>query len=233
MAQNVDLTSSLAAAPRETAEPFPAQLSRVRHDLRNPLAAIYGGSEMLVDGDLAPSQVKRLAANIYRASRNIQDMLQELSDVSRGRVDRTEPCRLREVVAAAYDPVRSLAEASKVEIRIDVAEDIEVPLARNRMERVFVNLLVNSLEAMKSGGAIEITARRDNGAVVVDIADNGPGIPPEIRGRIFQPFVTEGKKSGLGLGLALSRQTVLNHGGDLWLVPESGAGARFRMKLVL
>lgn len=201
------------------------------HDLRNPLAAIYGGAEMLVDGDLPPPQVKRLAGNIYRASRNIQDMLQELADVSRGRPDRTEPCRLRDVVTAAYEPVRSLAETSKVDVHIAVPDDIEVPLARARMERVFSNLLINSLEAMKDGGHIDITAHQDNGSVVVDICDTGPGIPAEVRRRMFQPFVTEGKRTGLGLGLALSRQTVLNHGGDLWLVNDSGRGAHFRMKL--
>jgi signal transduction histidine kinase len=201
------------------------------HDLRNPLAAIYGGSEMLVDADLAPAQVKRLAGNIYRASRNVQDMLQELADVSRGKPNRTEPCRLKDVVTAAYEPVRALAETSKVDVRIAVPDEIEVPLARARMERVFSNLLVNSLEAMKDGGHIDVTAHQENGSVYVDIADTGPGISPEVRKRIFQPFVTEGKRNGLGLGLALSRQTVLNHGGDLWLVPDSQSGAHFRMKL--
>ncbi|HET8547485.1 MAG TPA: ATP-binding protein [Bryobacteraceae bacterium] len=202
------------------------------HDLRNPLAAIYGGAEMLVDGELPGAQVKRLAGNIYRASRNVQDMLQELADVSRGKPERTEPCRLRDIVTAAYEPVRQLAETSKVELRIAVPDEIEVPLARARMERVFSNLLVNSVEAMKNGGQIEITAEQVNGSVYVDISDTGPGIPAEVRRRLFQPFVTEGKRNGLGLGLALSRQTVLNHGGDLWLVQDSGRGAHFRMKLL-
>jgi signal transduction histidine kinase len=202
------------------------------HDLRNPLAAIYGGAEMLVDADLPPAQVKRLAANIYRASRNIQDLLQELADISRGKTDRTELCRLHDVVTAAYEPVRTLAEAGNVDVRIRVPEEIEAPLARARMERVFSNLLVNSLEAMRHGGSIEITATRNDGEIYVDISDDGPGIPPDIRSRIFQPFTTEGKKTGLGLGLALSRQTVLNHGGDLWLVSSSPKGAHFRMKLV-
>src|SRR5207245_2034622 len=70
------------------------------HDLRNPLAAIYGGAEMLVDADLPPGHVKRLAANIYRASRSIQQLLQDLLDVSRGKTSAPETCRLREVVSA-------------------------------------------------------------------------------------------------------------------------------------
>ena len=74
------------------------------HDLRNPLAAIYGGAEMLVDTKLSGAQVERLAANIYRASRQVQSLLQELADVTQGRAHAREVCRLREVVTAAYEP---------------------------------------------------------------------------------------------------------------------------------
>src|SRR5437868_11455694 len=73
------------------------------HDLRNPLAAIYGGAEMLVDGDLPPGHVKRLAGNIYRASRRIQELFQDLLNVSRGKTSAPEMCRLREVAAAACE----------------------------------------------------------------------------------------------------------------------------------
>ena len=66
------------------------------HDLRNPLAAIYGGAEMLVDTELSPEQVRRLSANIYRASRQVQDLLQELADVTQGRGNAREICRLHE-----------------------------------------------------------------------------------------------------------------------------------------
>src|SRR6202044_2596297 len=70
--------------------------SSIVHDLRNPLAAIYGGAEMLVDGNLAPAHVKRLAANIYHASQRIQEMLQDLLNISRGKSGTPEPCRLAE-----------------------------------------------------------------------------------------------------------------------------------------
>jgi signal transduction histidine kinase len=81
------------------------------HDLRNPLAAIYGGSEMLVDNDLAPAQMKRLAGNIYRASRRIQSLLQDLLNVSQGKNASPEMARLREVAFDAAESVRETAEA--------------------------------------------------------------------------------------------------------------------------
>lgn len=206
--------------------------SSIVHDLRNPLAAIYGGAEMLVDAELTPEQMKRLALNIYRSSRRIQELLQDLLNISRGKVAQPEVCRLHEVVAAAVESLTPAATSQGVTISVDVPEPIEAALARDRMERVFLNLIDNALEVMPDGGTIRITAGVEQGSVVVSVTDTGPGIAPEIRGRLFQPFVTAGKKNGLGLGLAMARQTVLDHGGDLW-VEAARQGACFRLRLPL
>ena len=104
-------------------------------------------------------------------------------------------------------------------------------LAVTRMERVFLNLITNALEAMPTGGKLHIVSRKANSYVLIELEDTGPGIPRGIRDRLFEPFVTAGKQDGLGLGLALSRQTVLNHGGDLWTEPATGA--RFIIRLPL
>jgi signal transduction histidine kinase len=200
------------------------------HDLRNPLAAIYGGAEMLVDAELSPEQVRRLSGNIYRASRQVQDLLQELADVTQGRGHAREICRLSDVIDAAYQPLAAIAEAQNVAVRIDVPEDVELPLDRSPMERVFQNLIANALEAMPEGGSISIRSDREDSAVVVSVEDTGPGVPALIAPQLFQPFVTAGKTHGMGLGLALSRKTVISHGGDLWSVAKDG-GARFVMRL--
>ena len=201
------------------------------HDLRNPLAAIYGGSEMLVDRDLPPGHVKRLAGNIYQASRRIQEMLQELLDVSRGKNRAMEMCRLREAASAACESLGPVAAAQEVRLTLSIPAEIELPLDRGRMERMFVNLISNALEAMPGGGEVRLSASVQEGWVRVEVSDNGPGISPEIRSRIFQPFVTAGKRNGLGLGLALSRQTVLDHGGDMWVESQPGEGATFCFRL--
>ena len=207
--------------------------SSIVHDLRNPLAAIYGGAEMLVDADLNPAQMKRLAGNIYRSSRRIQELLQDLLNVSRGKVEKAEACRLREVIGGAVESAGAAAGAQGVAMELSVPDSVEVAMERDRMERVFVNLLDNALDVMPDGGAIRITAELENGSVVVSVADNGPGIAPEIRDRLFHPFVTAGKKNGLGLGLALARQAVLDHGGDMWTEAASPRGACFKIRLPL
>jgi signal transduction histidine kinase len=172
------------------------------HDLRNPLAAIYGGAEMMVDSDLPPAQVQRLSRNIYRASRRIQELLQDLVNVSRGKQKAPEVCRLRDVIGAAWDVLAREAETQSVTVSLDVPEEIELPLERSRMERVFVNLFSNSLDAMPVGGRVEIVAWRDESVVLVQVGDTGPGISSEVRASLFQPFHSS-KRNGLGLGVGV------------------------------
>jgi signal transduction histidine kinase len=201
------------------------------HDLRNPLASIFGGSEMLVDGDLSRDQVRRLSLNIYRASRRVQALLQELSDVRRGQGHARETCRLREIIEAALDSISAPIAEQNIDVQLQVPNEIELPLDRSPMERVFENLLANAVEAMPGGGVLRVTAERRDGAVVVSVEDNGPGIPASIAKQLFRPFVTAGKTSGTGLGLALSKETVLEHGGELWADLEVASGARFLVRL--
>ncbi len=200
------------------------------HDLRNPLASIYGGAEILVDMDLPPAQAKRLAGNIYHSAARLREMLSELAAVARGKTRHTEMCNIRDVIAGSCETAAPAAETQGVQIVMQIgAEPIELPLERARMERVFFNLITNALEAMPDGGSITIEAKESDRGVLVAVEDTGRGIPPEIRDKLFEPFATAGKKDGMGLGLALSRQAVLDHGGDMWLEPAGGA--RFVIRL--
>jgi signal transduction histidine kinase len=203
----------------------------ILHDLRNPVAAISDAAEMLVDMDLTPAQIKRLAGNIYRASQRIHEMLQDQLNVSRGESGGPEPSRLREIAEAACESMSATAESHGTTLAVDIAPVIELPLNRARMERALVNLISNAIEAMPEGGQVRISAQFVAGSVVMHVDDTGPGVAPEIRSRLFQPFVTAGKSSGVGLGLVFTRQTVLEHGGDLWLAIASGGGARFSLRL--
>jgi len=204
------------------------------HDLRNPLAAIYAGAEMMMDGDMPVEMTRRLARNIYRASRGIQDMLQELLDVVRGASSGSELCSLREVISAAWNTVAPSADGRGIALDVSVEDDLGCPMERARMERVFANLFENAIEAMRSDGSISIRAQSEGDNIMVRVEDTGPGISAALQGRLFQPFVTVGKKNGLGLGLALSRQTLLDHGGDIWADDAPGrdnAGALFWLRL--
>jgi signal transduction histidine kinase len=201
------------------------------HDLRNPVAAIYAAAEMLMDPDPAPTQVKRLAANIFRAAGRMRELLADLNSVARGNRPTAEMCDIGEVIAAASEAASAATENHSVQMLLEVPEGIELPLTRSRMERVFFNLIANALEAMPTGGKLRIVARKAGNCVLIELEDTGPGIPRGIRDRLFEPFVTASKPDGLGLRLALSRQTVLTHGGAIWTEPDTGA--RFIIRLPL
>src|ERR1700722_13460377 len=94
-----------------------------------------------------------------------------------------------------------------------------------------MNLITNSLQAMPGGGSIRIAAREDRDCALIEVEDSGPGVPGEIYDRLFDPSLTAGKKDGLGLGLAPSRQTVLDRGGEMWLEPADGARSVMRLPL--
>jgi signal transduction histidine kinase len=201
------------------------------HDLRNPLASICACAEMLTDLGLTPDHANRLGLNICKAAGRMRELLADLVGVTQGKIAAAENCKLHEFMAAVSEDAAVAANHQGVDILLDVSQRIEIRMARTRMERVFINLITNALEAMPGGGKIRIVAREAGDWAVIEVEDSGPGISPEIYDQVFEPFVTAGKKDGLGLGLALSRRTVRDHGGDMWTEPADGA--RFVIRLPL
>ena len=206
------------------------EITSIVHDLRNPLSTIQGSAELLLSDRLSREQVHRIARNLYSASVCMRELLDEILTRYSGSNRSVEPCDLRELVNNAMDKVALVAEAQSVEIIQNIPENLHITLDRPRIQRVLVNLFVNALDVMPSGGNIQISAIPEGGLVLVKVRDTGPGINPEIRDRLFQPFATAGKSGGLGLGLAFSRQAVLDHGGQMW-VERGGCGACFAFYL--
>jgi signal transduction histidine kinase len=201
------------------------------HDLKNPLGTVSAGAEMLMELDLTPTEVRRLAANIQRAAGRMRELLADLAGASSGSKSTFQVCNVRHVIDAVSEAVLPIAERQGVRIVNEASIGLQIPLLRSRMERVFWNLIANALEAMPHGGEIRIGARQRDNGVLIEVEDTGPGIPRAIQDRLFEPFVTAGKDGGLGLGLALSRQTVLDHGGDMWIEPAAGAHFTIRLPL--
>jgi signal transduction histidine kinase len=161
----------------------------------------------------------------------MRELLIDLGSAGYGDRSTPELCDIGKIIAAASEAAGAATENQRVQILLDVPEEIELPLPRSRMKLMFFNLITNALEAMPGGGEIRIGATRSRDYVLIAVEDTGPGIPHEIRDKVFEPFVTAGKENGLGLGLAFSRQAVLDHGGDMWIEPA--AGARFVIRFPL
>lgn len=211
----------------------PSSISEVLsfvHDLRNPLAAIHVSAELLIRSSAAQPQVHRLARNMYRASLRMRELLEQCLDRDRCADRDFEVSDLRDVVADAVEQVAASAELQSVGILQNIPDGVFLPMDRHRIDRVLVNLLANALEVMPNGGTIHVSALSGRRSVWIRVRDTGPGIAPEIRDRLFQPYATAGKPNGLGLGLAASRQAVVDHGGDMW-AESPRRGACFMMRL--
>ena len=122
------------------------------HDLRNPLGTICAAAEMLMELDPGPTQVKRLSTNIFRAAGRMRELLADLNSVALGDRPRAEICDIREVITAASHAASAVAKNPNVRILLRVSERVNLPLIRSSIERVFINLIANSLEAMPRGG---------------------------------------------------------------------------------
>jgi signal transduction histidine kinase len=211
-----------------------SEVESFAHDLRNPLTTIHASAEMLVRSGLSPLQIHRLAQNMYCASVRIRELLDQCLDRRRCADSRFEVVDLRDVVARAVDRIVVSAEFQSVRIVQNIAAGLLVSMDRRRLHRALVNLLVNALDAMPRGGTIHISTVCVRGSVVLRVRDTGPGISPEIRDRLFQPFATAGKTHGVGLGLAFSRQVARDHGGEIWAEsPRRGACFVIRLPRII
>ena len=219
------------AVDRQLDSGFGTLAMSVVHDLRSPLAAIHSGAEILTRTTLPEQQVRRVAGNIRSASLRIQEMLQDYVDLCRASESQQRPSRLRSLITQAVDRVADLADAHSVVIVQDVAVDLVVNVERRGIGSVLVNLLANALDAMPGGGSIHISAAAVGTSVVTRVRDTGPGVAPEIRDRLFEPFVSARKRNGWGLGLVHARQAVMQHGGEIWLECPPGGGACFAFSL--
>lgn len=213
------------------------------HDLRGPMTLIRGWAETLVEGGVEPGEVTTRAQAIVEAVDRLERMTSETLDFARG----SETLVRRKVPLAML--VAELAAGIEQELPgLTVERDVELPGARrapldvDKIRRAVSNIAANARDAMGGAGRLRLRARIEplTGAgdpreqLVLVLADDGPGIAPAIRGRVFDPFVTHGKKRGTGLGLAVARRFVEDHGGRLELdAAQDGRGARFRLSLPL
>jgi signal transduction histidine kinase len=206
--------------------------SSIIHDLRNPLATISTAAEVLNHENLPPDRRRTLIESQLRASERMSGMMTELLDFSRGsyKLNRqVQPLSLI-VQRVTHELTAQLLHLRiKLDSRIPAGAIVEVDA--ERMRRVFENMVINAMEAMPQGGAIEINARNEDGLVRVDVVDDGPGVPLPLRERLFEPFVSQGKQGGTGLGLAIARGIIEAHGGRIGLADGEARGAHFFIEL--
>jgi two-component system, NtrC family, sensor kinase len=212
------------------------------HEIGNPIAALMGMEDLLLEGGLDPDAEKDFLGRMRRETERIHVVIRDLLDFARpeGSTEPRTPATPADV-RSTVDDVVSLARPQKPfrNVRIETAIDpgIEVGLPAPKLTQVLLNLVLNAgsalAEAKRDPGHIVIRAsRRDGGGVRIEVEDDGPGISPAIRDRLFEPFATtKPVGEGTGLGLAVCRGLVESAGGEVGVESPEHGGARFYVLL--
>jgi PAS domain S-box-containing protein len=238
-AANEELERRVAERTRELAEAQGELLRKERlavlgrlvgglaHEIRNPLGAIINATAILErSGPAAPTDASRAIEIIreegWRANRIIVDLLDY------ARVRPPEPGLVR--VDKLINQVLLRQEIpDAIAVELEVPPGLTVMADSDQSESALRNVVRNAVEAMPTGGTLRVSAQQSGAGLVLAVSDTGPGIPEEVRDRLFEPLVTT-KSLGLGLGLSTARALIENQGGTL-IVAHSEGGARFELRL--
>jgi signal transduction histidine kinase len=214
------------------------------HDFRGPMTVIRGYAETLQAPGLPDDEVATRAALIIEAVDRLERMTTETLDFTRGAerlVRRPVPVALLllDLAAGIEEELPGLEVVQDVSLPRGLRMDLDV----DKLRRAVSNVAANARDAMGGRGRLHLRARVEPSGgepsaevLVLFFTDEGPGVAPEIRDRVFQPFVTGGKRGGTGLGLAVARRFIEDHGGSLELRDDespAASGAQFRLVLPL
>ena len=211
--------------------------SSVSHDLRHYLAAVYANAEFLASGRLSEAERIEIFGDIRTAVLGTTDMIESLlilgrTDANTRRSSESMALLLERTVAL----FRAHPDAEGVRIVTSFGEPAESAalVDGKQIERAVYNLLLNACQAARTGGAdplVTITLESKEQYSIVTVTDNGVGVPEGVRNSLFEPFVSEGKQKGTGLGLTLAQRIANEHGGDVVLVRSRPGETIFQMKV--
>ena len=206
-------------------------MSGVAHDMKSPIVAI-GGMTQLVQREFDkdhPSFHK--LELVMQQARRLENLTKDLLDFARPLELQRTPRDLNSLIGESFQSVEAEAIKKGVKVQLDLFEKLPlVSIDPFRLERVFINLMLNAVQASPEGETVRIRTLVEKGMVVADIIDCGCGIKAEQREKIFEPFFTT-KREGTGLGLPISRKIVEAHGGRLRFMDSPKKGTTFRVEL--
>lgn len=219
------------AGRRTRLEALGRMAAEIAHEVRNPLGSLELFSSMLADELHDRPDSRELAEQILLGVRQLSGTVTHLLSAVRGRpVTRTlvDAAALGRTACEALAPVaaaRGIALAGP-----DAAVVVPASLDEEGVRQAVLNLLGNALDATPAGGAVQLFARKSGADVLLEVADSGAGVPPELRERVFEPFFTT-RNQGTGLGLAVVERVALSHGGAVLVTDGPLGGALFRLVL--
>jgi PAS domain S-box-containing protein len=209
------------------------------HELKTPLTPVVASSETMMDL-VEDKLIKKLAENVYQGAIRLNTRVDELLDISRGEMGMLkldfQPMDMAVLIKDIANYITAQIDNNHQILKVDLPEHLlQITADESRLRQVLLNLVNNSMKFTPTGGEIRIRARSDQEYLTVEVKDTGSGIDKSEQARLFQPYnrIESDRQhfSGLGLGLALSKQLINLHGGQISVVSQKGKGSTFTFSL--
>jgi len=209
----------------------------IAHELNNPLTTVTGFTELILDETPPDAAFRADVEMVLHEALRARGVVRRLLDFARQGEQTRSKADLNEILDDVIALTTHFIHTSGVELNVAFAKDLPwVSVDSNQMKQVFLNLIHNALQAMPSGGTLQVMSetkvKQDQEWAVVEIRDSGIGIDPGDMDRIFEPFfTTKGNRGGTGLGLSVTYGIVTDHGGTIEVTSRLGEGSSFRVWL--
>lgn len=224
MESHLDVASRLTAISRIT--------SGVAHEIKNPLNAIALHLDLLRERIGGPDEILTTEIDVLsKEVRRLDRVVKTFLDFSRPVEVRLEEVDLAALAREVSELMTPQARLSKIEMSFESADSQPASIRGDpdMLKQAVLNLVTNALDAMKEGGHLRLRVARSGDLVTLEVADDGPGIPPELRNKVFQLYFTT-KPKGSGIGLAMTYRAVQLHNGTIDFTSEDGRGTTFRLQ---
>ncbi len=202
------------------------------HDLKNPLAVVRSSTELMQMKFGDDPKVIRHCLDINNQIDRMLALTRDILEYSRGNTRlELRPVNLRQFFNEVMEFHRAAYKKGGISLVTEGEAGLSVNIDPNRFRRVIDNLLNNAREALKPGHKVTIKWAKGSDKLEISVSDNGPGIPENIKACLFEPFVTQGKENGTGLGLAVAKKIIEDHGASLSFDSKTGIGTTFKIEL--
>ncbi|MDW8108366.1 MAG: cyclic nucleotide-binding domain-containing protein [Candidatus Kryptonium sp.] len=207
--------------------------SAIIHDIKNPMATIKAYAQVLRK-KVGESEAIQLVDEVIKQIDRLVNMAQEILDFSRGVSSLSfSKIKLGDFLNGVMAFLAMDFEKNKIQIEKMIEYDDEVEIDVDKMTRVVFNIAHNSRDAMPEGGKFIVKTWLENNFFYMQFTDTGKGMPEEVKKKLFEPFVTYGKKHGTGLGMAITKKIITEHKGEIFVESELGKGTTITIKLPL
>ena len=192
------------------------------HEIRNPLGGIKGFAQVIVKkptDERNGTFAQRIVAEATRLETLVTNLLVYVKVIHLDVAQVT----IQELIDHSLSLIKPEIEEHRIVVRLDCPEGLTINADRNKLEQVMLNLLKNAVQAMPDGGSLDVTARKTGKQILIQIEDTGEGIEPDDLTKVFEPFFST-KAQGTGLGLALCKKIIDEHGGTITIKSTCGSG---------